>query len=132
VRLVSAVEGEDVFLVERGERPDGSYMVVGDFTATSLDLKVFERGSPTPNTAVYTFLAQPVAGVVQTGLVVDGYWQGFDSIGYNFLLRILPSAYRFTGGKIYDAEVKLTGTFNALAWIKILRFQISVAPIGST
>jgi len=132
VRFQSVREGEDVFLVERGERPDGTPMVVGDFTATSLNISIFDRTSSTPGTAVYTSLLQPVAGVVQAALVNDGYWEGRDSTGYNFKYRVLPSAYRFTGGKIYDIEVKLVGTFNALAWTKTLLFQVAVQPVGST
>ena len=130
-RFQSVREGEDLFLVERGERPDGTAMVVADFGANGMDVRVFDRTGATPGTAVYTSLAAAVAGVVQAALVVDGYWEGRDSTGYNFRLRIPPASYRFTGGKIYDVEVKLTGTFAASAWIKTLVFQVAVQPVGS-
>lgn len=132
IRLQTVREGEDVWLLERGERPDGTPMVVGDFGANGMDVRVYDRTSLTPQTPVYSALAAAVAGVVMAALTVDGLWEGRDSTGYNFKLRIPPATYRFLGSKIYDVEVKLTGTFAAAAWIKTLVFQVAVQPVGST
>jgi len=133
IRFMQVREGEDVFLVERITRPDGTLHVPGDFAGVNpVLLRVWDRTAANPGSPVYSPAAFAVAGVVVSPAVVDGLWEGRDSAGYNFVLRILETDFRFTGGKIYDVEVALTGTFNALAITKVVQFQVSVSASGLT
>lgn len=131
IRYQTMREGEDAWFAERLENPSGTAYAA--FTAfTTYDVRVYDRTSATPGTPVYSALAvaglsPPLFDVLQT----DGFWEGRDSTGYNFRYRIPPATFRFVGGKIYDVEFKLTGTFLAAAIIKTVVFQVSVLPVGS-
>lgn len=122
-------EGEDVFLVERITRPDGTLHVPGDFGGVNpVRLRVYDRSLSSPTVPAYAPADSAIAGVVIDPALVDGLWEGRDSTGYNFVFRIKPADFRFLGGRIYDVEFALTGTFAALALIKPLSFQLSVSP----
>ena len=128
---MQAREGEDIFFVERITRPDGTLHVPADFGgANPVRLRIYDRTATNPLTAVHSPADSAIAGVVVTPAVVDGLWEGRDSTGYNFIFRLLSASFRPTGGKIYDVEFALTGTFNAVAIVKTVLFQVSVAPTG--
>lgn len=128
-RFLQAREGEDLFLTERITRPDGTLHVPGDFGGVNpVRLRVYDRTANSPTIPVYAPADSAIAGVVIDPALTDGLWEGRDSRGYNFVFRIKPGDFRFLGGKIYDVEFALTGTFAGSAIVKTVVFQVSVTP----
>lgn len=129
-RVMNVREGEDVFFVERITRPDGTLHVPGDFPGgTPVALEIWDRTAE----AAPAYIPVPVAlgGIVFTPALTDGYWEGRDSTGYNFIFRLPTGAFPLSGGRIYDVEFSLTGTFGGSAIVKRVLFVVNVQPIGS-
>lgn len=98
------LEGEAYVTVARVVGANGA--VVLSSGVTDWELRVYDESSTTPTTSLYTLTGQLASLVMQTALVVDGYWT-VDATGYTFRHSLSAAAFTAQGGGVYRLEYKI-------------------------
>jgi hypothetical protein len=136
MQYTEILEGTDAWFAARLLRPDQLSLCQGDIlasSATAIRIKVYDISSETtdPNSSGGGLhYSQDVSSVgtddhiiillatTSSALVNDGYWNGTDDDGYNFIYRLQNSLAALEGGHRYKVEFHIrTTNFGFIVWV---------------
>ena len=136
MQYTEILEGTDAWLAARLLRPDQLNLCQADISTSGSDaikIRVYDISAETtdPDSAggglAYTQDVSSSAGAdhniillaaTSSALVNDGYWNGTDDDGYNFLYRLEYANAALKGGHRYRAEFHIkTTSYGTVIWV---------------
>ena len=131
MQYTEILEGSDAWFVARLVLPNQVSLFQGDVLAdntSAIRIRVYDISSETtdPDAAggglhysQDVSSADPYAdhAIILAALATDGYWNGTDDEGYNFIYRLQNSAALLEGGHRYKVEFHIkTTSFGTISW----------------
>lgn len=146
MKTKSVKEGNDVWFVARLLRPDNVILArdaisgsggsntdafqvrVYDITKDSLGTGINGRQVHGENVADNALTSILLTATDSAALTNDGYWNGIDDEGYNFIYQLAWSNDKYEAGHRYQVEFTLeTTSYGNIRWCEVIYFESLLA-----
>ena len=136
--METVIEGNDIWFVARVRRPDNVILSRDDISGSggsnsdALQIRIYDiskdsLGTGTNGRQVFQSnqADNNLSDVLLTAtsgsaLTTDGFWNGLDSEGYNFIYRVRASGAAYTAGRRFQAEFAFeTTAYGTIRWTEM-------------
>jgi hypothetical protein len=120
--METVIEGNDIWFVARVRRPDNVILSRDDISGSggsnsdALQIRIYDISKDSLGTGTNG------RQVFQSNQADnnDGFWNGLDSEGYNFIYRVRASGAAYTAGRRFQAEFAFeTTAYGTIRWTEM-------------